>query len=101
MKSTLKEIEEWFASQCDGDWEHGQGIKIETLDNPGWRISINLEDTPLQDRPFKELRHNYDNELDWMRCWKNHRRFEAVGGPRKLEDMLQAFIQWAKSNEKI
>jgi hypothetical protein len=28
-------LEAWYASRCDGEWEHGYGISIETLDNPG------------------------------------------------------------------
>ncbi|MFE4959105.1 Imm53 family immunity protein [Streptomyces sp. NPDC056653] len=24
-----------YAQQCDGDWEHEWGVKIATLDNPG------------------------------------------------------------------
>jgi len=23
----------WFRNHCDGDWEHGSGVHIETLDN--------------------------------------------------------------------
>lgn len=29
-------LQKWYKSQCDGDWEHEYGIKIETVDNPGW-----------------------------------------------------------------
>jgi hypothetical protein len=25
----------WFYQHCDGDWEHENQIKIQTLDNPG------------------------------------------------------------------
>ena len=33
-----------FANECDGDWEHENQVKIETVDNPGWhtdRSSVN------------------------------------------------------------
>ena len=36
----LNWINGWFQSNCDGDWEHGFGITIETLDNPGWCVKI-------------------------------------------------------------
>jgi hypothetical protein len=38
--SLIKWIQQWYVSQCDGDWEHECGIKITTLDNPGWDIKI-------------------------------------------------------------
>ncbi|BFV59917.1 hypothetical protein KCMC57_up50210 [Kitasatospora sp. CMC57] len=37
----------WYTAQCDGDWEHEYGIRIETLDNPGWSVEVDLEGTGL------------------------------------------------------
>jgi hypothetical protein len=51
----FKEIQNWYTSQCDGDWEHGSGIKIDTLDNPGWTVKINLEDTDIENKPLKNI----------------------------------------------
>lgn len=31
----VKRLERGYRSQCDGDWEHGEGVEIGTLDNPG------------------------------------------------------------------
>ncbi|MGL4464545.1 MAG: Imm53 family immunity protein [Planctomycetia bacterium] len=25
---TLARLQDWYAAQCDGDWEHQQGIRI-------------------------------------------------------------------------
>lgn len=36
-------LQNWFAVQCDGVWEHAHGIKIDTLDNPGWTVHVDLE----------------------------------------------------------
>ncbi len=41
-------INKWFEEQCNGDWEHIYGIKIYTLDNPGWAVKIDLYDTDLE-----------------------------------------------------
>ena len=38
----LEIIDEWFKTLVNGEWEHHNGIKIETTDNPGWMITINL-----------------------------------------------------------
>lgn len=31
-------LSNWHKLNCNGDWEHTYGIKIETLDNPGWLV---------------------------------------------------------------
>ncbi|NGX42844.1 MAG: hypothetical protein K940chlam7_01132 [Chlamydiae bacterium] len=46
---------QWFKSQCDGDWEHEYGITLGTLDNPGWRLSISLGQTPLDKQVFDDI----------------------------------------------
>jgi hypothetical protein len=46
--NNLEFLQDWYKSQCNGDWEHNHGIKIETLDNPGWYINIDLEDTEFE-----------------------------------------------------
>lgn len=98
MDSTLTRIQAWYAAQCDGDWEHGYGIHIETLDNPGWRISINLEGTDLESRPFGPVEHGLedDSTTDWHRIWIENNRFEGAGDPTKLVFMLEQFLAWAE-----
>jgi hypothetical protein len=44
----LTQLERWYLSQCDGDWEHTHGIVIGTLDNAGWSLTIDLLETPLE-----------------------------------------------------
>jgi len=88
-------LEQWYSSQCNGDWEHQFGLKIETLDNPGWSVTIDLVETELEDKPFPELRDNYEDEDDWMRCRRTATAFEGVSGPHRLADILQVFFEWA------
>lgn len=99
MNSALSQLQEWYLSQCDGDWEHGYGVSIITLDNPGWSISINLEDTELADVPFTELRENLgreENGLEWFLCTKQGSQFSGNGGPRQLERIISIFLDWAR-----
>jgi hypothetical protein len=30
----------WYLEQCNDLWEHSYGVKIDTLDNPGWLLVI-------------------------------------------------------------
>lgn len=45
--NVLQEIQSWYISNCNGDWEHSFGVSIDTLDNPGWSVRIDLADTGL------------------------------------------------------
>src|SRR5262245_45197449 len=38
----LERLQRWYDSRCDGRWEHDYGIEIETCDNPGWLVRIDL-----------------------------------------------------------
>lgn len=91
----IAELQAWYEKQCDGDWEHGLGITIETLDNPGWSVKINLQGTNLENEPFQEMT-DIEPEDAWIRCWVEDGMFHGVGGPRQLEAILQIFLNWAK-----
>ncbi len=93
--SVLTELQEWYESQCDEDWEHQFGVEIGTLDNPGWNILINLAETELEGKPFQEI-SNLESEREWIRCWIEDNKFRGAGSPQKLEEILRMFLDWAK-----
>jgi hypothetical protein len=69
VMGTLKWIQKWYFEQCNGDWEHGYGIRIDTVDNPGWSVMISVEDTDVRDKPFESV--NIERtETDWIYCKK-------------------------------
>jgi len=94
---TLKWIEKWFLSQCNEDWEHSCGIKIESLDNPGWGITIDLTDTILEDLviPYRLVEASQN---DWYGIKIENKVFEAFGDPMKLEFLLNQFRIIVESN---
>lgn len=98
MSSELVELQSWYAAQCDGDWEHQDGIEINTLDNPGWRIVINLDETSLEGITFQPVEENYEHETEWLRCWVAEGKFQAAGGPLKLSRMLRIFLDFAAAH---
>ena len=97
MKSTLQRLSEWYVAQCDGDWEHGSGLKISTLDNPGFAVNIDLQDTILESRPYPEMKDLYETNDQWMICRRTDRTFEGRGAPSRLEDILKEFLRWAEA----
>src|SRR3990167_10532945 len=91
----------WYGAQCDGDWEHSYGVAIETLDNPGWALKIDLSDTPLESAPFEAVARNLDAQdgdpaVRWYTCRVTDRRFEAAGGVQDLEALVGIFRHWAE-----
>lgn len=93
--SILNWLSEWYSFNCDGSWEHFYGVKIETLDNPGWSVTIDLTDTPLDNKAFEEYEIDNGDE-DWIRCWVENHVFHGVGDSRKLEMILLKFKEYAE-----
>ena len=91
----LKWLENWYSSNCDGDWEHLYGIKIGTLDNPGWSVEINLLETVLEDRGFERIKIDNSDD-DWVFCWVEEGKFNGAGDPGKLTVILEIFRKWAQ-----
>lgn len=91
----------WYASQCDDLWEHGFGVKIESLDNPGWRIEIDLRETAWEKRPFDQVAFNLDapdgdvNER-WHQCHVKDRTFYGYGGAFDLVTIIRVFREWVE-----
>ncbi|RME42675.1 MAG: rhodanese-related sulfurtransferase [Deltaproteobacteria bacterium] len=95
---TLERIERWYALHCNGDWEHQYGVRIDTIDNPGWQCVIDLADTSLEDKFFAEIKQER-TELDWIHCRVREQKFEGFGGPTNLGEILDVFLDWAEMYE--
>lgn len=91
----LEALQDWYSSNCDGDWEHEHAIRITNVDNPGWRVSIPLAETPLEGRPFAEVRWRRAAD-DWLLCRVEEGTFIGNGGSRNLADVLRVFVEWTR-----
>jgi hypothetical protein len=94
--TSLERLQAWFVGQCDGDWEHGNGITISTLDNPGWSVTIELSETSLEEREFQSLQIER-SEDDWIFISRTLEKFNINCGPKNLEEGLKIFCDWADS----
>jgi hypothetical protein len=56
MKTGLSLLEQWYAAQSHGDWEHSWGVSIDAVDNPGRSISINFDETRAETRNLERLK---------------------------------------------
>lgn len=97
MDETLSRLQKWYADQCDGNWEHQFGVEIETLDNPGWRILIDLAGTDLEGQIFEPIKHGLEDDAstEWHSLSVKDSKFEGAGDPSKLTFMLRIFLDWA------
>jgi hypothetical protein len=105
--NTLTWLQEWYESQCDGDWEHSYGVMLDTLDNPGWSLKISLDYTELEEKKFETISIDR-SATDWLRCdvgeakignQSNKAVFQAACGPLNLTEVLEIFQSWAEQEE--
>ena len=94
----LSELEDWYQSQCNGDWEHQYGVKIDCIDNPGWVVCVDLKETQLEKGEMQPL--SVDNgENDWMHCKVENAQFVGHGDPRKLHRIIEVFLQFTRGKD--
>lgn len=99
-------LQSWRIAQCDGEWEHEFGIKIETIENPGWGIKIDLTGTELEYRQFDAIDDGYndDDNYDergktlgpWLWCYVKDKQFVGICDAHQLPRMVIIFIRWTK-----
>lgn len=109
----LERLQNWYTTQCDGEWEHHQGISIQSCDNPGWWVKIELAGTAVENKDFQPIEHNVslaqmqriadglegdpgDRGDDWMLCHVRDNVFDGAGGPGKLDAILGVFLDWTE-----
>jgi hypothetical protein len=103
----LSKLMRWYYANCNEEWEHSCGVKIDTLDNPGWLVVINLEGTgiALESIPPTKV---YRDKDDWCECGATHdptmgglglpdmgNAFRGAGGPHNLAEIIEYFLRFA------
>lgn len=88
--NVIERIQAWYAVQCNGEWEHQYGVSIDTLDNPGWAVSIDLIGTNLANIDMLPFRHE-SSDNDWVICEVKDGKFFGNGDPNKLSFILEMF----------
>jgi hypothetical protein len=91
--TSLERLEKWYSSHCNGDWEHQYGIEIGTLDNPGWRVTIDLTGTKGENKTLDRMKLER-TENDWLQYWVENRKFNAACGPKNLSELIDIFCNW-------
>ena len=101
--NSIEWLQTWYRAQCNGEWEHQYGVQVETLDNPGWKVKIDLTGTSLQNLPMGDaacgaINHvGLDGDQDWLQCKVENNRFDGAGGPSSLLRICDVFMDWVES----
>lgn len=88
----------WYAWQCDGDWEHEYGIRVERV-HDGWNLSIDLSFTEVESvdfdlqKVYAEFRvaRPYDASIQLSRAGKQLRGKCGAGA---MTDMVGVAFDW-------
>ncbi|TMJ19846.1 MAG: hypothetical protein E6G92_08790 [Alphaproteobacteria bacterium] len=96
LDAPLSKLRQWYEDQCNGDWEHQFGIKIDTLDNPGWLLEVDLSDTNLEGICHSRAERT-SSESDWIDIRVDGTKFIGTGDVKKLEHIIFQFIFFAEN----
>jgi len=99
MADLLEWVQSWFLRHCDESWEHEYGVTIETLDNPGWLLKVDLKRTELEQVPFVARQRDEGSE-DWYSLKVEDGQFRGAGDALKLPFLLNAFREWAMGERR-
>jgi len=89
-------LQAWYQVQSNGRWERAHGVTIESLETPGWIVTIDLAGTPLENHPMRAVARDL-SKRDWMICEVDRNQFRGQGDPEKLLSIIQTFQTWAES----
>jgi Immunity protein 53 len=94
----LEFLQAWYQDRSNGHWEQSHGVTIESIDNPGWVVTIDLSGTPLEDQSMPAIERDV-SKRDWLLCEVERNQFRGQGDPGKLLSILQIFQVWAAPAE--
>ena|ERR1700730_8959113 len=93
-------LQSWYQAQANAEWERVHGVTIETLETPGWMVTIDLAGTTLNGRTMAPVQDEY-SAGDWLLCDVEHNQFCGQGDPQKLLVILEIFQRWATEAAKL
>lgn len=85
----LRWLEKWHLDNSNEDG-YNVGIRIETLDNPGWLVKIDLFEMSFSNLHMDRI-HFYNSENDWIDCQIKDSEFIGSGDCMKLAEIIEIF----------
>ena len=99
-RDALSELTQWYARQCNDEWEHHYGITIQSTDNPGWWVKIDLQGTQWAGRAFPTIMEGVDAgafpvQPRWLCCRLQDGKWHGAGDASRLAEIIDHFLDWA------
>jgi len=99
-RDVLSGLTQWYSNHCDGEREHHHGITMQTTDNPGWWVKIDLTDTELAGRAFPPIREGvgpdgFPAQPRWLDCRVQETKWHGAGDESRLAEIIGHFLAWA------
>ena len=91
----LSWLDQFFGSLTDGEWESEFGITIESVNNPGWMVRIDLDGTGLNPSTFRTV-SDQRTEKNWIECKVEEGKWLGGGGIGNLDEVLSVFRAWVE-----
>lgn len=88
----LQRIQRWYTINCNGDWEHSYGVSITNVDNPGWWVTIDLQETSLEKAVLPMQGIQQRSPTNWVFWHVENYKFIGSGGPENLTEILTYFL---------
>jgi hypothetical protein len=100
LRNDLEWLDDWYQRQCNGEWEHSHGMRLESLgsalNTPGWHLTINLAGTSAVNARPQQM--SLDTQSgDWLTCSIGAERFEGSGDAHRLEGIIGVFRRWVEA----
>lgn len=89
--TALARLQEWFRSECDGDWEHDCGFRLEPLDNPGWHLMLRVSGTKLEGLKVDPVARDRGQD-DWIYLSEQDGHLKIACGPGQLVEAVELFL---------
>lgn len=96
LEVSVQYLLDWYANNCNGDWGHEYGIKISTIDNPGWLIQVNLSETDISGRVMEPCTWEPEHGR-WVRSWSNGEEFNVVCDVHSFDVAIGEFQKFAEA----
>lgn len=92
-------LQDWYLTRTDGELAPTYDIRIDTLDEPGWRVEVALDGTGLAGRPLDELAIQR-TDSDWIHAWTDEHTLHIDCGPLNLTEAIKTFTAWAATTPR-
>lgn len=93
-------IQQWYLDQCDTFWEHQFGVDITFSASDGWRIAVDVAETPLEGHLLPTSRFVGD-ALEIATCSSEGSKFTAYAGYKSLCAALEVFETWVRLADSV